>query len=64
MLSFRRDGLVYHRESTWTNEAVDEGWINGTALCTSPNGTFFLPGSDSLIVDIYTRLEFLGGKRT
>lgn len=56
--------MVDHRESTWTNEAVVGGWINDTTLGTSPNETFFLPGSDSLIVDIYTRLEFLRSKRT
>ncbi|KAL6178459.1 hypothetical protein ACLB2K_049977 [Fragaria x ananassa] len=42
---------------------VDEGCINGTSLCTSPNGSLFAAGSDSGIVNIYNRDEVLGGKR-
>ncbi|KAJ0051822.1 hypothetical protein Pint_03198 [Pistacia integerrima] len=66
LLSTGGDGQVYHwdlRTRTCIHKAVDEGCINGTALCTSSNGTFFAAGSDSGIVNIYNREEFLGGKR-
>ncbi|XP_044466156.1 U3 small nucleolar RNA-associated protein 18 homolog [Mangifera indica] len=66
LLSSGGDGQVYHwdlRKRMCIHKAVDEGCINGTALCTSPNGTFFAAGSDSGIVNIYNREEFLGGKR-
>lgn len=66
LLSSGGDGQVYHwdlRTRTCIHKAVDEGCINGTALCTSPNGTFFAAGSDSGIVNVYNREEFLGGKR-
>lgn len=66
LLSSGGDGQVYHwdlRTRTCIHRAVDEGCINGTALCTSPDGTFFAAGSDSGIVNVYNRQEFLGGKR-
>ncbi|KAL6963461.1 hypothetical protein U1Q18_012491 [Sarracenia purpurea var. burkii] len=66
LLSSGGDGYVYHwdlRTRVCFHKAVDEGCINGSALCTSPNGTLFAAGSDSGIVNIYNREEFLGGKR-
>ncbi|KAJ9188048.1 hypothetical protein P3X46_003443 [Hevea brasiliensis] len=66
LLSHGGDGQVYHwdlRTKMCIHKAVDEGCINGTALCTSPNGNFFAAGSDSGIVNVYNREEFLGGKR-
>ncbi|XVE95513.1 hypothetical protein REPUB_Repub02eG0103900 [Reevesia pubescens] len=66
LLSSGGDGQVYHwdlRTRTCFRKAVDEGCINGTALCTSPNGRMIAAGSDSGIVNIYNRDEFLGGKR-
>uniref|UniRef100_A0A9I9DMF3 U3 small nucleolar RNA-associated protein 18 homolog n=1 Tax=Cucumis melo TaxID=3656 RepID=A0A9I9DMF3_CUCME len=66
LLSSGGDGQIYHwdlRTRTCIHKAVDEGCINGTALCTSPNGALFAAGSDSGIVNIYNRQEFLGGKK-
>ncbi|MBA0629996.1 hypothetical protein Godav_002132, partial [Gossypium davidsonii] len=66
LLSSGGDGEVYHwdlRTRTCIHKAVDEGCINGTALCTSLNGRMFAAGSDSGIVNVYNRDEFLGGKR-
>lgn len=66
LLSSGGDGQVYHwdlRARACFHKAVDEGCINGTALCTSPNGKLFAAGSDSGIVNVYNREEFLGGKR-
>ncbi|XP_038725696.1 U3 small nucleolar RNA-associated protein 18 homolog [Tripterygium wilfordii] len=66
LLSTGGDGQVYHwdlRTRACFHKGVDEGCINGTALCTSPNGALFAAGSDSGIVNIYNREEFLGGKR-
>uniref|UniRef100_A0A2P2JQ23 U3 small nucleolar RNA-associated protein 18 homolog n=1 Tax=Rhizophora mucronata TaxID=61149 RepID=A0A2P2JQ23_RHIMU len=66
LLSHGGDGQVYHwdlRTRACIYKAVDEGCINGTALCTSPNGTLFAAGSSSGIVNVYNREEFLGGKR-
>ncbi|MBA0771460.1 hypothetical protein Gotri_019926, partial [Gossypium trilobum] len=66
LLSSGGDGEVYHwdlRTRTCIHKAADEGCINGTALSTSPNGRMFAAGSDSGIVNIYNRDEFLGGKR-
>ncbi|KAJ1400146.1 WD40/YVTN repeat-like-containing domain superfamily [Sesbania bispinosa] len=66
LLSAGGDGQVYHwdlRTRTCIHKGVDEGCINSTALCTSPGGTHFAAGSDSGIVNIYNREEFLGGKR-
>lgn len=66
LLSSGGDGQVYHwdlRTRTCLHKSVDEGCINSTSLCTSPNGTLFAAGSDSGIVNVYNREEFLGGKR-
>ncbi|XP_016476862.1 U3 small nucleolar RNA-associated protein 18 homolog [Nicotiana tabacum] len=66
LLSSGGDSQIYHwdlRTRTCIHKGVDEGSINGTALCTSPNGSLFAAGSDSGIVNIYNREEFLGGKR-
>ncbi|PON95024.1 WD repeat containing protein [Trema orientale] len=66
LLSNGGDGQVYHwdlRTRACLHKGVDEGCLNGTALCTSPNGTMFAAGSDSGIVNVYNRDEFLGGKR-
>ncbi|KAJ7946855.1 U3 small nucleolar RNA-associated protein 18-like [Quillaja saponaria] len=66
LLSSGGDGQVYHwdlRTRACFHKAVDEGCINGTALCTSPSGTLFAAGSDSGIVNVYKREDFLGGKR-
>ncbi|CAN1166441.1 U3 small nucleolar RNA-associated protein 18 homolog [Linum perenne] len=60
------DGQIYHwdlRTRTCIHKSVDEGCINGTSLSTSPLGNFFAAGSDSGIVNVYNREEFLGGKR-
>lgn len=66
LLSSGGDGQVYHwdlRTRTCFHKGVDEGCINGTSLCTSPDGTLFAAGSDSGIVNVYNRDDFLGGKR-
>ncbi|KAL0390951.1 UNVERIFIED_CONTAM: U3 small nucleolar RNA-associated protein 18 [Sesamum calycinum] len=66
LLSSGGDGQVYHwdmRTRSCFHIGVDEGCLNGTALCTSPVGNLFAAGSDSGIVNIYNREEFLGGKR-
>jgi len=66
LLSTGGDGLIYHwdlRTRTCMHKGVDEGCLNGTALCTSPVGTHFAAGSASGIVNIYNSEEFLGGKR-
>ncbi|KAL3515601.1 hypothetical protein ACH5RR_022503 [Cinchona calisaya] len=66
LLSSGGDGQVYHwdlRTRACFHKGVDEGCINGTSLCTSPNGNLFAAGSDSGIVNVYNRDEFLGGKR-
>lgn len=66
LLSSGGDGQIYHwdlRTRTCIHKGVDEGSINGTALCSSPNGSLFASGSDSGIVNVYNRQEFLGGKR-
>ncbi|KAM7497540.1 hypothetical protein LguiA_021954 [Lonicera macranthoides] len=66
LLSSGGDGQIYHwdlRTRTCFHKGVDEGCINGTALCTSPSGNLFAAGSDSGIVNIYNNDDFLGGKR-
>ncbi|KAI4301165.1 hypothetical protein L6164_034471 [Bauhinia variegata] len=66
LLSSGGDGQVYHwdlRTRACIHKGVDEGCINGTSLCTSPSGALFAAGSESGIVNIYNREEFLGGKR-
>ncbi|KAI5656411.1 hypothetical protein M9H77_25204 [Catharanthus roseus] len=66
LLSSGGDGQIYHwdlRSMACFHKGVDEGCINGTSLCTSPTGNLFAAGSDSGIVNIYNREDFLGGKR-
>ncbi|KAL3623910.1 hypothetical protein CASFOL_032726 [Castilleja foliolosa] len=66
LLSTGGDGKIYHwdmRTRTCCHIGVDEGCLNGTALCASPVGNLFAAGSDSGIVNIYNGDEFLGGKR-
>ena len=66
MLSSGGDGHVYHwdlRTRTCLHKGIDEGSINGTALCTAPIGNLFAAGSASGLVNVYNRDEFLGGKR-
>ncbi|KAF6174064.1 hypothetical protein GIB67_020246 [Kingdonia uniflora] len=66
LLSSGGDGHIYHwdlRTRRSFHKAVDEGCINGSALCTSPNGSMFAAGSGSGIVNVYNREEFLVGKR-
>ncbi|KAL3620627.1 hypothetical protein CASFOL_035539 [Castilleja foliolosa] len=66
LLSTGGDGKIYHwdmRTRTCCHIGVDEGCLNGTALCASPVGNLFAAGSDSGIVNVYNGDEFLGGKR-
>lgn len=66
LLSSGGDGQIYHwdlRTMACLHKGVDEGCINGTSLCTSPRGNLFAAGSDSGIVNVYNRDDFLGGKR-
>ncbi|XP_074312518.1 U3 small nucleolar RNA-associated protein 18 homolog [Silene latifolia] len=66
LLSSGGDGQIYHwdlRTRTCFHKGVDEGSLVGTALCTSPMGNLFASGSDSGIVNVYNRDEFLGGNR-
>ncbi|KAF6173044.1 hypothetical protein GIB67_006420 [Kingdonia uniflora] len=66
LLSSGGDGHIYHwdlRTRRSFHKGVDEGCINGSALCTSPNGSMFAAGSGSGIVNVYNREEFLVGKR-
>ncbi|KAL7084258.1 hypothetical protein ACP275_14G213900 [Erythranthe tilingii] len=66
LLSSGGDGKIYHwdlRTRSCFHIGVDEGCLNGTALCASPVGNLFAAGSDSGIVNIYNRDEFLGGKK-
>lgn len=66
LLSSGGDGHIYHwdlRTRTCFHKGVDDGCITGSSLCTSPGGNLFAAGSDSGIVNIYNREEFLGGKR-
>ncbi|KAL3538568.1 hypothetical protein ACH5RR_001934 [Cinchona calisaya] len=66
LLSSGGDGQIYHwdlRTRACFHKGVDEGCINGTSLCTSPSGKLFAAGSDSGIINIYDRDDFLGGKR-
>ncbi|XP_076921156.1 U3 small nucleolar RNA-associated protein 18 homolog [Bidens hawaiensis] len=60
------DGQIYHfdlRTMRCFHKGVDEGCITGTALSTIPNGNLFAAGSDSGIVNVYNRDEFLGGNK-
>lgn len=66
LLSFGGDGQVYHwdlRKRTCFHKGVDEGCINGMAICCSPRGNLFAAGSESGIVNVYNREEFLGSKK-
>lgn len=66
LMSTGGDGQIYHwdlRRMACIHKGADEGCINGTSLCTSPNGNMFAAGSDSGIVNIYNSEDFLGGKR-
>ncbi|GFP99577.1 U3 small nucleolar RNA-associated protein 18 homolog [Phtheirospermum japonicum] len=66
LLSTGGDGKIYHwdmRTRTCCHIGVDEGCLNGTALCASPVGNLFAAGSDSGIVNVYNGEDFLGGKR-
>ncbi|KAK4801415.1 hypothetical protein SAY86_021902 [Trapa natans] len=66
LLSTGGDGHIYHwdlRTRTCIHKGVDDGCINGTSLCSSLDGGYFAAGSDSGIVNVYNRQEFLGGKR-
>lgn len=65
LLSTGGDGQVYLwdlRTRTCIHKRIDEGCIRGAALCTSPGGELFAAGSDSGIVNIYNREEFLEGR--
>lgn len=60
------DGHTYHwdlRTSRCFHKAVDEGCIEGSALCTFRDNTYFAAGSSSGVVNVYNRDEFLVGKR-
>lgn len=48
---------------TCLHKGVDEGCIEGTSLCTSPNGRLFAAGSESGIVNVSNGDDFLDGKR-
>lgn len=66
LLSTGGDGQIYHfdlRTMTCFHKGVDEGCLTGTAIDMSPNGNIFAAGSDSGIVNVYNREEFLGGNR-
>ncbi|KAJ9560021.1 hypothetical protein OSB04_005181 [Centaurea solstitialis] len=66
LMSTGGDGHIYHwdlRTMTCFHKGVDEGCITGTALDSSPIGNIFAAGSDSGIVNVYNRDEFLGGNR-
>lgn len=66
LVSSGGDGHIYHwdlRTRTCFHKAIDEGCIMGSALGTSPNGSLLAAGSNSGIVNVYNREEFLGGKR-
>ncbi|XP_028758437.1 U3 small nucleolar RNA-associated protein 18 homolog [Neltuma alba] len=66
LLSTGGDGHIYHwdlRTMTCMHKGIDEGCINGTAICTSPGGELLATGSGVGVVNVYNREEFLGGKR-
>ncbi|MFS7934262.1 putative transcription factor WD40-like family [Helianthus anomalus] len=66
LLSTGGDGQIYHwdlRTMTCFHKGVDEGCITGTTLTTTPTGNLFAAGSDSGIVNVYNRDEFLGGNK-
>ena len=45
------------------HRGTDEGCVNSSALSVSPNSDIFVVGSDSGIVNIYNKTEFLMGVR-
>eukprot|EP01018_Ginkgo_biloba_P008299 Gb_28754 [translate_table: standard] len=64
LLSSGGDGQVYHwdlRTRKCFHKGDDEGCVNSSALSVSPNSNYFATGSDSGIVNVYNRDEFLGG---
>ncbi|KAG6418728.1 hypothetical protein SASPL_120932 [Salvia splendens] len=66
LLSSGGDGQIYHwdlRTRSCFYKGVDEGCLTGTALSVPPVGNLFAAGSDSGIVNIYNRDDFIGGKR-
>lgn len=66
LLSSGGDGQVYHwdlRMRKCIHRGADEGCVNGSALSVSPDSNMFATGSDSGVVNIYNRNEFLGGIR-
>lgn len=66
LLSSGGDGQVYHwdlRMRKCIHRGTDEGCVSSSALSVSPNSNIFATGSDSGIVNIYNRSEFLGGVR-
>ncbi|KAG6423441.1 hypothetical protein SASPL_113837 [Salvia splendens] len=66
LLSSGGDGQIYHwdlRTRLCFHKGVDEGCLTGTALSVPPVGNLFAAGSDSGIVNIYNRDEFIGGKK-
>lgn len=66
LMSSGGDGHVYHwdlRTRRCIHKGVDEGCLNASSLCASPDSSLFAAGSSSGIVNLYKRDEFLGGKR-
>ncbi|CAN6469603.1 unnamed protein product [Victoria cruziana] len=66
LLSSGGDGHIYHwdlRTRKCFHKDIDDGCINSSALSVSKDSTVFAAGSDSGIVNVYNRDEFLGGKR-
>uniref|UniRef100_A0A0D6R0E3 U3 small nucleolar RNA-associated protein 18 homolog n=1 Tax=Araucaria cunninghamii TaxID=56994 RepID=A0A0D6R0E3_ARACU len=64
LLSSGGDGQVYHwdlRTRRCLHRGVDEGCVKSSALSVSSDSKLFAAGSDSGIVNIYNRDEFLGG---
>lgn len=66
LLSSGGDGQVYHwdlRMRKCIHRGADEGCLCSSALAVSPDSNVFATGSDSGVVNIYNRNEFLGGNR-
>ncbi|CAA7405905.1 unnamed protein product [Spirodela intermedia] len=66
LVSSGGDGHIYHWDlgtRKCFHKGVDEGCLTGSALCTSQDSTLFAAGSSSGIVNVYSREEFLAGKR-
>ncbi|XP_031481856.1 U3 small nucleolar RNA-associated protein 18 homolog [Nymphaea colorata] len=66
LLSSGGDGHIYSwdlRTRKCFHKGIDDGCINSSALSVSKDSTVFAAGSDSGIVNVYNRDEFLGGKR-